>query len=91
MSKEMSQRKETAETHMQRDLESVGRWVCKCEACQSIRSLAGVEKMLSVRPLLRELLATQDQLGSLPEGQEKQGLVELYHNLHDKLADVMSK
>jgi hypothetical protein len=91
MSSEMSQRKATAEAHMQRDLDSVGKWVCACEACQGIRSLAGVGKMLAVRPLLRELLETQDQLSQVPEGPERQGLVELYHNLHDRLADKMAE
>jgi hypothetical protein len=91
MSSEMSQRKATAEAHMQRDIDAVGKWVCDCEACQGIRSLAGVQKMLAVRPLLRELLNTGEMLDHVPEGEEKQGLVELYHNLHDKLAEEMSK
>jgi hypothetical protein len=91
MSNEMSQRKATAEAHMQRDLDSGGKWVCDCEVCRGIRSLAGVQKMLAVRPLLRELLNTGERLEHVPEGQEKQGLVELYHNLHDKLANEMAK
>ena len=91
MSNEMSQRKATAEAHMQRDLDAGGQWVCTCEACQSIRSLSGVRKMLDVRPLLRELLHTQDRLEQEPEGPERQGLVELYHNLHDRLAKKMAE
>jgi hypothetical protein len=91
MSTEMSERKAIAEAHMQRDLDAEGKWVCDCEVCRGLRSLAGVQKMLAVRPLLRELLDTGDKLDHVSEGVEKQGLVELYHNLHDKLADAMAK
>jgi hypothetical protein len=40
---------------------------------------------------LRELLHTQDRLEQEPEGPERQGLVELYHNLHDRLAKKMAE
>ena len=86
MPNEMSRFKATADAHMRRDLESGGEWICTCEACSGIRSLEGVDKVLSVRPLVREIVETEDQLEQMPEGQEKQGVVELYHNLHDKLA-----
>jgi hypothetical protein len=91
MSNEMSRLKETANAHMKRDTEKGGKWTCTCEACQGIRSLEGMEKMLAVRPLMREILETGEKLERLPEGEEKQGLVELYHNLHDKLAEKMAK
>jgi hypothetical protein len=91
MTNEMSRFKATADAHMRRDLESAGTWICTCEACSGIRSLEGVDKLLAVRPLIREIVETEDRLELLPEGQEKQGVVELYHNLHDKLADEMSK
>jgi hypothetical protein len=91
MSTEMSHFKATAEAHMRRDQEAGGKWVCTCEACSGIRSLEGMDKMFAVRPLVRELVETEDRLQQLPEGQEKQGLVELYHNLQDKLADEMAK
>ncbi len=91
MAHEMSQLNETADAHQQRDLAAGGKWVCTCEACQAIRSLKGMDKMLTIRPLLRELLQTGDKLERIPEGAEKQGLVELYHNLHDKLAEKMAE
>jgi hypothetical protein len=88
---ETSHFKATADEHQKRDLEAEGKWVCTCEACRAVRALPGVEKMLAVRPVLRELLATADKLEQVPEGEEKQGLVELYHNLHDKLADKLAR
>jgi hypothetical protein len=91
MANEMSQFKATADAHMQRDLAAVGKWVCTCEACNGIRSLEGIDKMFVVRPLVRQIEETEDRLEQMPEGKEKQGLVELYHNLQDKLADEMSK
>ena len=91
MATEMSQFKATAEAHMRRDLEAGGKWICTCEACTGIRSLEGLDKMIAVRPLVRKIEETADRLEQLPEGQEKQGLVELYHNLQDKLAEEMSK
>jgi hypothetical protein len=91
MSIKMSQIKATAEAHLQRDLEAGGKWVCECDACKSIRSLEGMDKMLAVRPLMREILATGEKLEHTPDGEEKQGLVELYSKLHDKLAKEMEK
>jgi hypothetical protein len=91
MASEMSQFKATAVVHLRRDLESGGKWICACEACNGIRSLESMEKMLAVRPLVREIVETENRLHQLPEGPEKQGVVELYHNLHDKLADEISK
>jgi hypothetical protein len=91
MSSEMSQFKATATAHMERDQASGGKWLCSCEACNAIRDLEGMDKVLAVRPLVRDLVATEARIQQLPEGEEKQGLVELYHNLHDKLADEMAK
>jgi hypothetical protein len=91
MSTEMSQFKETAAAHMERDQKSGGKWLCSCEACNAIRSLEGLDKMFAVRPLVRDLVATEAKMEQLPEGQEKQGVVELYNNLQDKLADEMAK
>jgi hypothetical protein len=91
MASEMSQFKATAEEHMRRDQRAMGKWLCTCEACNAIRDLEGMDKMFVVRPLVREVVETEEQIKQLPEGQEKQGLVELYHNLQDKLADEMAK
>jgi hypothetical protein len=91
MADQMGQFKATADAHLRRDLEAQGKWTCDCEACRAIRSLEGVDKVVAVRPLVREILKTEDRIEELPDGAEKQGLVELYHNLHDKLADEMSK
>jgi hypothetical protein len=91
MASEMSLFKAIAEAHMKRDLDAGGKWDCACEACSGIRSLEGMDKMLAVRPILREIEETEHRLHELPEGQEKQGLVELYSNLQDELADKMTK
>jgi hypothetical protein len=91
MASEMSQLKATAAAHMQRDEQSMGKWLCACDACSAIRSLEGMDKMFAVRPLVRDVVATKARIEQLPEGQEKQGVVELYHNLQDKLADEMAK
>jgi hypothetical protein len=91
MTDTMSQFKVTANSHMRRDIQAGGKWVCMCEACQGIRSLVGLEKMLGVRPLVRELEATADRLQTLPDGPEKRSLLEHYLKLHDNLADEMAK
>jgi hypothetical protein len=87
----MSQFRETANAHMRRDLEGGGKWVCGCAACHEIRSLVGMEKVLDVRPLVREIKQVEEQLDGLPDGPERRGLLEQYLELYDKLADVMAK
>jgi len=94
MSEAMNQFKATANAHMRRDFESGRQWTCQCEACQEIRSLVGLEKVLDVRPLIRELEETVERLKQLPEGstsQEKRRLQEYYLKLYDQLADQMAK
>jgi hypothetical protein len=94
MSEAMNQFKATANAHMRRDFEAGRQWTCECEACQQIRSLVGVEKVLDVRPLIREIEETEEQLKRLPEGspsQEKRRLQEHYLKLYDRLADQMAK
>jgi hypothetical protein len=49
----MMQVKETAYTHLRRDLQAEGKWVCVCEACHALRSLIGMDKVLRVWPLVR--------------------------------------
>ncbi len=87
----MTQVKDTAGAHMQRDLGAEGKWVCVCEACRELRSLIGVEKVLDVRPLVRRLRQIEEQLGGLPEGPEVRALRRQYLQLHDRLADVMAR
>ena len=91
MTDAMSQFKATANSHMRRDIQAGGKWVCECEACHGIRSLVGLEKMLGVRPLVRELEAMADRLQGVPDGPEKRSLLEQYLKLHDNLADEMAK
>jgi hypothetical protein len=91
MPTEMSQIKATANAHMRRDAEAGGKWVCDCEACLGMRSLVGVEKTLEVRPLVRQIEEMGKRLDQLPNGPEKEALLEQYLDLHDNLADVMAK
>jgi hypothetical protein len=91
MAHEMSQLRATANAHMRRDLEAGGKWVCGCESCQEIRSLIGMEKVLDVRPLVRELQQLEQRLHGLPDGPQRRSLLEQYLELHDKLAEVMAK
>ena len=91
MTTEMSQFKAAANAHMRRDMEALGKWKCDCEACLGIRSLMGMEKTLEVQPLVREIEELGARLYELPNGSEKEGLLEKYLSLYDKLADVMAK
>jgi len=87
----MSEMKAIATEHMRRDLGAVGKWVCGCEACVQVRSLVGVDKVLGVRPLVREIEHLSSQLDALPAGPERQQVLERYLGLHDKLADAVAE
>ena len=87
----MAQFKNTANEHMRRDMEAKGKWVCQCEACREIRSLVGMDKVLGVRPLVRDLENMEAQLATLPEGQEKKNLLARYHQIFDQLAELVAK
>ena len=91
MVNEMSQFNETARAHMQRDTEAGGLWICQCTECREIRALVGMEKVLNLWPLVRELRGTEEQLAGLSDGPEKQRLRERYLKLHDQLADQVAK
>jgi hypothetical protein len=91
MPTEMSQMKATANEHLRRDTRTGGKWLCTCEACTEIRSLMGMDKMLDVRPLVREIQNIGDRLDKTPDGAERQSLLEQYLDLHDKLAEVVAK
>jgi hypothetical protein len=91
MNHEPTSFKEIAHAHLSRDLEQSKEWTCTCEACHNMRSLVGMEKMLELWPLVNRVREVQDQVEKAPEGQEKQGVVELYHNLSDKLANKMAE
>jgi len=91
MATEMSQMKATAQAHMQRDMESGRKWVCTCEPCREMRSLVGMDKLLDVRPLVREISQIEDQMRDLPEGPEMRTLLGKYLELHDQLAETMAK
>jgi predicted MarR family transcription regulator len=91
MSHAMSQMQETANAHMRRDVDAVGKWRCRCEACHGIRSLVGLEKMLAIRPLVRDLERSEEQLSVLPDGPERQILLAANLKLHDILAAAMTR
>lgn len=91
MTDAMNEFKVTANAHMQRDIEAGGKWICQCEACRAIRSLEGVDKMLGIRPLVREIEDTETQLNGLPDGPEKRRLQEHHMKLYDRLANEMAK
>jgi hypothetical protein len=76
---------------MRRDLEAGGKWVCTCDARHEIHSLIGLEKMLDVWPLVREIRETEDRLHELADGPERHKLQQQYVKLSDKLADMMAK
>ena len=88
---ELVRMKATVREHVQRDLQSAGLWSCKCDDCKQIRSLIGVEKVLEVRPMIREIERIEKRLASLPEGAERRTLTEKYLALHDQLAGIMAK
>lgn len=91
MSTEMERVKATANAHMRRDLETGDHWVCACEACHGIRSLMGMDKILAVRPLIRELQQLEDRIADLPAGADKDAVQAQYLKLYDQLAAVMEK
>jgi hypothetical protein len=91
MTTAMSQMKTIANAHLQRDMEAGRKWTCACDACREMRSLLGTEKLLDVRPLVREIREIEDQMPGMPEGPALQGLVQRYQALYDELADVMAK
>jgi hypothetical protein len=90
MSNAMAELRATANAHMRRDLEAGPKWVCECEACVQIRSLVGMDKVLDVRPLVREIEQLSTQLDGLPPGPERQFVLERYLGLHDRLAELVA-
>jgi hypothetical protein len=87
----MTEAKETAAAHMQRDSQDGGRWGCSCEACRHIRSLIGVDKMLDVRPIVRAIEKVANKLDGAADGPDRRELLYEYHALYDYLADVMAR
>jgi hypothetical protein len=86
-----TQMRATANDHMRRDLAAGSKWVCGCDSCREMRSLTGLEKMLDVWPLVRQIREVENQLEGLGEGSERHRLVEQYFKLYDRLADVVAK
>jgi hypothetical protein len=91
MSNAMTEIRATANAHLRRDLEAGPKWTCDCEACVQLRSLVGVEKMLDVRPLVRDIERLGAQLEALPPGPERQRVLDQYLGLHDRLATVVAE
>jgi len=83
---EMSRFNETARAHMSRDTEAGNKWICECRECHEIRSLVGMEKVLDVWTMVRELRGAQDRLEQLPDGPDKHMLRDRYLRLYDELA-----
>jgi len=90
MSSEMSRFKSTANAHMRRDL-AAGKWACTCEACREMRALTGMEKMLEVWPLVREIEDLEADLNRLADSERRNAAMERYLTLYDQLADAMAK
>ena len=91
MAHEMSQFRALANEHLRRDMEAGGKWLCECEACHGIRSLMGMDKVLGVRPVVREIYKIEQQLQALPAGPDRSNLLQQYFKLHDVLAEEMAK
>ena len=91
MATAMSQIKTTANAHIRRDLALTRKWICECGPCREMRSLVGMDKVLDVHPLVREIGQVEEQLRDLPEGPEMHTLSDHYLSLHDQLAEVMAK
>ncbi len=91
MGTQMSEFRETANAHMRRDMEAGGKWTCACQACAEIRSLVGMDKVLEVRQLVRQVKGLEEQLEQLPDGPERRILLERYLALHDQLAGEVAK
>ena len=91
MATEMKRMSATADAHIRRDVAISGKWVCECEPCREVRSLIGIDKMVNVRPLVREIEQIEEQMCGLSEGPERRSLLERYLTLYDKLAEVMAE
>lgn len=91
MQTETTRIKEIAGEHMQRDVAETRTWSCECEACREWRSLVGLEKVLNVRPLVRDIRDLEDQLQDMPAGPDLESMKQRYLALYDNLADLMAK
>lgn len=91
MATEMGRIRETANAHMRRDVAESRTWSCTCESCREWRSLVGLEKMLEVRNLVRDLADLETQMQNAPDSPELQTLKQRYLALHDELAAKMAK
>lgn len=91
MATEMEKIKATANAHMQRDMEAGRKWACDCQSCGEMRALVGMEKLLDVRPLVREIEQVEAEMSDMPEGPELQARKKQYLALYDQLAAVMAK
>ena len=90
MATEMSRVRATATEHMHRDVAAGRRWSCACDSCREWRSLVGLEKMLEVHTLVRDIRNLEEQLQNAPDS-ELEALKKRYLDLHDDLAEKMAK
>lgn len=86
----MSKIRATAEAHIERDQAMGRRWSCECDDCREFRSLVGVDKLLEVRPLVREIDALEDRLREA-DGTAAVEILQEHSAAYDKLADTMAK
>lgn len=88
---EMSEIRTVANEHIKRDTADGGQWTCHCEACLGMRSLVGMEKILLIRPLVREIEQLEDQIAQAKSGPERDALRAQFDTASDRLAEVMAK
>jgi hypothetical protein len=68
---EISDVEATANSHMRRDIEQSGKWLCECNACRHILSLIGVDKTLDIWPLIRAIAQNNQRCECVADGPEK--------------------
>jgi len=81
----------TASAHMWRDMQAAHQWICTCDACCEIRALMGMDKMLTVWPLVRALQDVEAHLKEVPDGPEREALRRQQDKLYEMLATEMAR
>ncbi len=56
-----------------------------------MRALTGMDKLLGVWPLVRQIQDVEQRLEETPAGPEKLALQQQYATLHDQLAEMMAR
>lgn len=87
----MNEIRDTAYAHLQRDMQAGRKWRCVCDACREMRSLVGIDKLLHVRPLVREIEQLEEQMTVMPEGPQLEACKQRYLEVYDELARTMAQ